>query len=142
MQDFFAHYGQGYRASPLMDYAPGAASAGGQIGGLPGAVAGAVLAMYPYGHAGASFYNDYLPSWTGGWLGDNTAPRPDNTSDFARAFQAAWQRTSEWTGLWYQCCKKCKDGSWKAQDNRDPVACSTPPPGNNYGNTAPAGARR
>jgi RHS repeat-associated protein len=109
MQDFFAHYGQGYRASANLNYATLVGSGHG------------------LGTAGSSITRT---------AGIGVA-RPDNAVDYARAYEAARIRSQDWTDRWKKCCCASKD-SWVKIPRRSESDCGADAPANPWGETAPA----
>jgi RHS repeat-associated protein len=109
MQDFFAHYGQGYRASTNLNYYKWAGSGHGK------------------GSAGAS-------SARAAGIG---VVRPDSAIDYQDAYAAAVIRTQEWADRWNKCCCLNKEGSWIKTPGRSEPDCSEKAPDNPWGDKAP-----
>ena len=112
MQDFFSHYGQGFRSIQNM-WGNGAA--------------------YIFqGHGISSVLNDKLG------LGRvaGTA-RPDNALDYKDAYDAATTRTQYWWDRWNRCCKQNWDFSWSLKPGVSQAEINAPPPPYAMGDKAP-----
>ena len=109
MQDFFSHYGQGYRASTNLNYATLLGSGHGLDSAGTSILSGAGLSV----------------------------ARPDNAIDYRDAYAAAKRRTQDWVNRWKKCCCGSKD-SWKKIPGRSESDCGANAPKNPWGDTAPA----
>ena len=135
MQDFFAHYGQGFRANKY-SYSKFE-------------VFMAIIAMsdeynmqnleyrkmveqmrkdYPTGHLRASINGSIYPE---------VIPLPDDSEVYSDAYAQAAHRTRMWYGYWNQCC--CvQNGHWiqRVNDSGKPVCEKFKQPVNTFGDKA------
>jgi RHS repeat-associated protein len=109
MQDFFSHYGQGFRAKDELNY----------------------MTLLKAGH-GVSSAGSSIGRFSG--FG---AVRPDNAVDYRRAYEAATMRTGYWVNRWTKCC--CKTNcTWVRLQGRSETECGAPAPENKWGDRAPS----
>jgi hypothetical protein len=117
MQDFFSHYGQGYRTWGLNKC------------GTQG-----------IGHLDDSF--EYLYWSYIFFYPKPNFPEPDDATHYKDSFDAASQRTGQWLKRWNACCRVMIDvhghPNWEPTPGRDEKVCSGPPPKNPWGENAPA----
>lgn len=132
MQDFFAHYGQGFRANKY-DYSRGDAIwalnflMDEESINIPLKVDSLIkLINYPYGHG---------PATIKGWL--FRLPQPDNPEHYYAAYQQAAERSSMWYAMWTKCCCYEK-GNWiPIKDSTGkPLCADLEQPANPYGESA------
>lgn len=83
MQDFFAHYGQGFRAAPVIFLG---------LGAVMITLAGQFVIYGDFGHAATSIF------------GDN-ALKPDDAWIYRDAFEQANEQSIHWVRQWDKCCK-------------------------------------
>ena len=95
-----------------------------------------------FSHYGQGFTNNdhlgHVPASIGAGIGRGTGfspARPDNALDYSDAYQAANDRTTDWTGCWKKCCK-CNHGKWEKKHGRNEKECSGKPK-NKWGDKAP-----
>ena len=135
MQDFFAHYGQGFRADKYSysmlevimsiiavsdDYNMNNLEFRKQVEQM--------LQDYPTGHLSASIWGGLNPS---------EYPEPDNAEVYSAAYAQAAQRTNMWFGFWKQCCCE-QNGHWiqKINASGKPVCENFKQPVNPFGDRA------
>ena len=117
MQDFFSHFGQGYRT----------------------------LGRNKCGVDSIGHLDDSIEYWKWQhiiWKRKPNYPEPDNATHYKDAFEAAKGRTQMWVDRWKKCCRPQLDGQgrwfWEPTPGRDEKLCSGPPPPNPWGEKAPA----
>ena len=132
MQDFFAHYGQGFRANKY-DYSMGDAIwalnflMDEESINIPLKVDSLIkLINYPYGHGPATIIRRPFP-----------VPQPDNAEHYYDAYQQAAERSSMWYAMWTKCCCYEK-GNWiPIKDSTGkPLCADLEQPANPYGESA------
>lgn len=140
MQDFFSHYGQGFRAEPygksmeqsgsdlayaaLMAATPSVPLSSYELKRLEDAAD--VMQNYPTGHL--------WPSVAGKLPGNF---EPDNAEDFEDAFNQAEERSNMWVNKWDECCCE-KNGipTQRTKEDGSPACQDVPVPENPYGDKA------
>ncbi len=110
MQDFFSHYGQGFRASLVIPYS---------VGVILISTAVQYVVYGDFGHAVSSLF------------GDNSL-QPDDAWIYREAFEQANEQSIHWVRQWDKCCKLHNAGTLTYR----PSPCCSIEDGKQYGEKA------